>query len=213
MGEPVKIGRRARVGLLAILLPGLLLSACVAPVGPVTVTRFHLGETAALGHGPVVVVPAAGMDPASLEIRSNESAVAGELARLGYVVAAPGSAPRGEAQLAELRVSRARDAGAGGSPEAGRVRVSMGGGAGSYGSGVGLGVAFPIGRGSAPPVTTELAVRISDHPGGRALWEGRASFTVAASSPLAQSQLGAPRLAAALFAGFPGNSGQTITAP
>jgi hypothetical protein len=45
------------------------------------------------------------------------------------------------------------------------------------------------------------------------LWEGRANFTVRATSPLADTALGAPKLAEALFKGFPGQSGETIQVP
>ena len=31
------------------------LAGCVAPVGPVEVTRFHLPDTGTLGHGPIAV--------------------------------------------------------------------------------------------------------------------------------------------------------------
>ena len=198
-----------RQGWAITLAAALLLGGCVAPVGPVSVTRFHLPETTAPGHGAIRVAPAAGIDPAGPEIRSFERAVAGELARLGYSVAPEGTVPDPAAQLAEVRVTREPDGGVRPAP----VRLGFNGATGSYGSGVGLGISIPLGRGSAPPVTTTLAVRISDRAGGLALWEGRASFTVAATSPLAQTQLGAPRLAAALFGGFPGNSGQTIEVP
>jgi hypothetical protein len=186
-----------------VMLP-MLAGACVAPVGPVSVTRFHVAELPA-PRGPIRVAAAPGVDPAGLEIRSYESAVAGELARLGYAVV-PVDAPAGpDGAVAEVRVEREQDvAAARGSP----VRVGLGGATGSYGSGVGLGFSFPLGRPPAPPVTTTLSVRIS--AAGRAQWEGRASFTVAATSPLAGTQLAAPKLAAALFAGFPGNSGETI---
>jgi hypothetical protein len=66
---------------------------------------------------------------------------------------------------------------------------------------------------SGPPpavVETELAVTIKDRATGQALWEGRSSFAVAEKSPLANSQLGAAKMAEALFKGFPGNSGETI---
>jgi len=187
----------------AVLLP-VLASACVAPVGPVSVTRFHVAELAA-PKGAIRVAAAPGVDPAGLEIRSYQGAVAGELARLGYAVMPVDAAVDPAAAVAEVRVSREQDLAA---RNESPVRIGLGGATGSYGSGVGLGFSFPIGRPPAPPVTTTLAVRIS--AGGRAQWEGRASFTVAATSPLAGTQLAAPKLAAALFAGFPGNSGQTI---
>lgn len=196
------------------LLP-VLASACVAPVGPVSVTRFHVAELAA-AKGPIRVAAAPGIDPAGLEIRSYQSAVAGELARLGYAVVPPGpigavpADPRlrqdmSAVAVAEVSVSREQERAAGSDSP---VRIGLGGATGSYGSGVGLGFSFPLGKPPAPPVTTTLAVRIST--GGRAQWEGRASFTAAATSPLAATQLAAPKLAAALFAGFPGSSGETI---
>lgn len=183
-------------------------AACVAPTGPVSVTRFH-GPEAIAARGAIRVMAAPGMDPAGLEIRAYEGAVAGELARLGYAVAAFDAPADAGAAVAEVKLSREQAAGGGPSP----VRIGLGGSTGSYGSGVGLGVSFPIGRGAAPPVTTTLAVRIRERAEGKALWEGRAAFTVVATSPLAQTELAAPKLAAALFAGFPGNSGETIVVP
>jgi hypothetical protein len=59
-------------------------------------------------------------------------------------------------------------------------------------------------------VETRLAVAIRDRKSGKVVWEGRAQFTVRASAPLAQTTLAAPKMAAALFQGFPGNSGETI---
>jgi hypothetical protein len=180
------------------------LGACVAPTGPVEVTRFHAPEIAALGKGTIAVEPAPGQDGASLEWRSYQSAVAQELARLGYT-----SAPATEAgQLALVSVSRetfredrARNP----------VSVGIGGSTGSYGSGLGIGIGLNL---SGPPpeqTATRLAVTIRERSATTPLWEGRADFTVRTSSPLAGTQLGAPKLAAALFQGFPGNSGETIT--
>ena len=81
----------------AIIALGLAaLPGCVAPVGPVEVTRFHVPELAALGRGAIAVLPAEGMQGDSLEFRSYASAVARQLVLLGYSEAAPGaaSAPR-----------------------------------------------------------------------------------------------------------------------
>ena len=92
----------------------------------------------------------------------------------------------------------------------GPVSVGVGGAGGSWGSSVGLGVGIDL---SGPPpqqVETIMAVAIKDRAAGTRLWEGRASFTVRASSPLASTQLGAPKLAQALFKDFPGQSGETI---
>ena len=194
--------------LLCVPLLGVAaLSACVAPVGPVEVTRFHLPDTARLGNGPIAVEPAPGMDERSLEYRAYAAAVARELVRLGYAEVAPGAPGTGGGQVAQLSLDRqAYRPGRNGGP----VSVGVGGGTGSYGSGVGVGIGLDL---SGPPpeqVETRLAVMIRDRASGQTLWEGRASFAVKANSPLANTELGAARMAQALFRDFPGVSGQTI---
>ena len=182
----------------------LVLSACVAPTGPIEVTRFHLPDVSALGKGTIAVEAAPGLDPQSLEWKSYQAAVARQLGMLGYGEPAAGTTSN---QVALLRLSRQTYR-----PERNTspVSVGVGGSTGSYGSGVGLGIGLNL---SGPPpeqVQTELGVIIKDRASGTALWEGRASFQVKASSPLADTQLGAAKMAEALFAGFPGTSGETI---
>lgn len=188
---------------LAVALILAAATGCVAPVGPVEVTRFHLPDTGALGRGTIAVEPAPGEDGASLEFRSYAAAVARQLALLGY-----GQQPAGaSSQVAVVRLKRqSYQPGRDGSP----VSVGVGGSAGSYGSGLGVGIGIDL---SGPPpeqVETELSVTIRERAAGRSLWEGRARFAVSAKSPLANSQLGAAKLAEALFKGFPGQSGETI---
>ena len=195
---------QTRCRLAALALGLAVLSGCVAPVGPVEVTRFHLPDTARLGHGSIAVEPAPGTPADSLEFRSYAEAVERQLTLLGYTDPPTGSA---SAQVAVVKVERdtyrqARS----GSP----VSVGVGGSTGSYGSGVGVGIGLNL---SGPPpeqVQTRLSVTIRDRASGEVLWEGRASFTVRASSPMATTQLGAAKLAEALFKDFPGASGQTI---
>ena len=189
---------------IAIVLATATLSGCVAPVGPVEVTRFH--DAALLdraGRGTIAVEAAPGMDANALELRSYQAAVARQLTTLGYREAgSPNSA-----QVALVRVERkAFRPGRNGGP----VSVGVGGGTGSYGSGVGMGIGIDLSGPPAEQVTTELAVQIRDRVSGKTAWEGRAHFTVKASSPLADTQLGAAKMAEALFAGFPGNSGETV---
>lgn len=182
----------------------LALSACVAPVGPVEVTRFHVPELATLGRSGITVEPAAGLDGNSLEFGSYASAVAQQLSLLGFSEAATGGT---SPQVAVLRIERhvwrpgrAR----------GPVSVGVGGSTGTYGSGAGVGIGLDL---SGPPpemVETLLGVTIKDRASGKVLWEGKATFSVRASSPLASTQLGAAKLAEALFKGFPGSSGETI---
>ena len=189
----------------ALALAVLAVTGCVAPVGPVEVTRFHLPDTARLGQGTVAVEPAQGMDAQRLEFRSYAAAVSRELQRIGYSeLVAGGRSSESVVLVSVERESFRRDRN--GSP----VSVGVGGATGSYGSGVGVGVGLTL---SGPPpetVETRLAVTIRNRANGQSLWEGRASFSVRASSPLAQTQLGAAKLAEALFRDFPGASGETV---
>ncbi|SFF94918.1 protein of unknown function [Novosphingobium sp. CF614] len=194
---------RKAIGVLA-LAASAALAGCVAPVGPVEVTRFHAAETASLGHGTIRVEPAPGQAD-DMEFRSYAAAVGRELARLGYAQPLPGES--GSQQVAVLSLERQRF-----QPQrrSGPVSVGLGGATGSYGSGVGLGIGIDL---SGPPpeqVATRLAVTIRDRASGRPLWEGRAMFAVRADSPMAQTALGAAKMAEALFKGFPGESGETI---
>lgn len=188
---------------LAAALAALALAGCVTPVGPVEVTRFHVPDTSRLGRGTIAVEPAPGMVAESLEWRTYAAAVGRQLALVGYAEQTAGVGD----QVAQVRLQRQVF-----QPERrrGPVSVGVGGSTGSYGSGVGMGVGIDL---SGPPpevVETELAVTIKDRASGQPLWEGRSSFTVTAKSPLANSQLGAAKMAEALFKGFPGTSGETI---
>ncbi|MBS0481558.1 MAG: DUF4136 domain-containing protein [Proteobacteria bacterium] len=179
------------------------LSACVAPVGPVQVTRFHLPDTATLGKGTIAVEPAPGSDGKSLEWQTYQVAVQRQLALLGYGEAAAGQS----SQVAQLRIARdILEPGHAGSP----VSVGVGGSTGSYGSGLGLGIGINLSPKPAAQVQTDLGLMIKDRATGQTLWEGRASFQASAKSPLADTALAAPKMAEALFKGFPGQSGETI---
>ncbi len=174
---------------------------CVAPVGPVEVTRFHVPQPR-LGGGPIAVLPAPGQDGASLEFRSYAAAVAEQLVRVGYHDSTGDGGTVAFVAIDRHVLAPVRE----GSP----VSVGVGGSTGSYGSGVGLGIGVDL---SGPPpeqVETRLSVTIRDRPGGEVQWEGRAQFSVSAKSPLASTQLGAAKLAEALFRDFPGVSGETI---
>lgn len=181
----------------------LALSGCVAPTGPVEVTRFHVTDPSPLARGTIAVEPAPGSDGQSLEWRSYQAAVLRQLVLAGYGEAA-GSASQ---QVAQVRVERTTIPAARGSSP---VSVGLGGSAGSYGSAVGLGVGINLSPRASEQVETRLSVTIRDRRSAAVLWEGRAVFTVRASSPLATTTLGAPKLAEALFGGFPGQSGETI---
>ena len=117
----------------ALVAGGGYAQRCVAPIGPVEVTRFHAPEVATQAKGPIAVEPASGMDGNSLEWRAYQAAVQRQLGLLGYAEGPAGSS----AQVAELRISRSTlDPVRSQSP----VSVGIGGSTGSYGSGLGLGI-------------------------------------------------------------------------
>ena len=181
----------------------------------VEVTRFHTPATLAqLGPGWVEVVPAAGIDSRSIETRAMLDAVARELATQGLAASTPQPSV---GRIAEVRLTR--DAVPGSERRSGGSSVSIGVGGGSGGGwhrgggtsvGVGLGIGFPLGgnKQRAGDVESELAVTIRDKATGAALWEGRSSLRTAQRD--ADKPETAARLARALFAGFPGKSGETI---
>ena len=189
---------------IAALLLGLALGGCVAPTGPVEVTRFHAQDISTLGKGTIAVEPAPGHDGASLEWKAYQAAIERQLALIGYSAVPAGAA---STQVAQLRLSRESfRPERSGSP----VSVGVGGSTGSYGSGLGVGIGINLSPRPSEQVRTDLGVIIRDRASGAALWEGRANFTVRAGSPLASTPLAVAKMAEALFKGFPGQSGETI---
>ena len=61
-------------------------------------------------------------------------------------------------------------------------------------------------------VSIKLLVLMND-PKGNTIWDGRAQTNARANSPAIQPGLAAQKLADALFVGFPGESGTTVTLP
>lgn len=191
-----------RLTLTALLVGLIALAGCVTPVGPVSVTRFHGADVSMLGKGTIAIEPAPGNDGNSLEWQSYRAAVMRQLVLLGYSEANPGAGM----QVAYMAMSRRALQPQGSSP----VSVGVGGSTGRFGSGVGLGVGLNLSPKPTAQVETNLAVTIKNRASGISLWEGRASFTVSAKSPLAATALGAPKMTEALFQGFPGQTGETI---
>lgn len=182
----------------------LLLCGCAQTyVSPVSVTRFVGEQPAQLGRGPIAVRAAPGTPADPLAFAPYWQAVSSELARVGYQVV-PGD---DAAQVAEVRLSRAVErAVRGRSP----VSVGVGGSTGSYGSGLGMGVGIDL---SGPPPDidhTQMSVVLRERASGQSLWEGRAEFAASVNSRYGNAQAAAAKIAAALFAGFPGRSGETI---
>jgi hypothetical protein len=155
----------------------------------------------------VNIVPMVSGDSQGLEFRTYASAVARQMASLGYTEASGATSP----YIAEVDYSRGTRTEA-----AKRSPFSIGIGGGSFGRGGGVGIGTSIGLGGGgtrETVITRLSVRIKSRADGKAIWEGRAETAYPARAPAAAPGLAADKLAAALFKGFPGQSGETIVVP
>ena len=193
---------------LATAMLGLGGCATTTASGPVEVTRFHLGSP--LETGTVTVEPLPGGGAPSLEFKTYAAAVETELLRHGFAVPPPAAPGQYLAVVGFTRTARE------GPPRSSGLTVGLGGGGYSGGrrGGVGLGggVSFPVGkRRTREIVLTELSVQIRRRADGTAIWEGRAQTQADAAAPAAEASAAAGKLADALFRGFPGESGRTIT--
>lgn len=199
----------------AMVGAALLASGCATSFGGSSgvaagteVTRFHLAGS--IARGEIAIEP---LDPAqagSLEFDRYAGAVERQLTALGWTVARGNQ--RSE-QVALIRVEQ-------GSREALRRRsglsIGIGAGGGSYGRGGGVGggvgVNVPVGGNrSGEIIVTELSVRLQRRSDGTAMWEGRAQGEALGGTPEASPAAMIDRLASALFQGFPGESGRTVT--
>jgi hypothetical protein len=78
--------------------------------------------------------------------------------------------------------------------------------------GLGGGISFPIGRPKYRAIAlTDMQVQIRRRSDQTIIWEGRAQTSADERARDAQPDAVARKLAAALFQGFPGESGRTIT--
>ncbi|WP_267397574.1 MULTISPECIES: DUF4136 domain-containing protein [unclassified Sphingomonas] len=196
--------------LLALGAAAALLAGCTttASLPPAEVIRYHLGEP--IARGTVSVQPLTGGAPASLEFKTYAAAVEGELYRNGYAAVPQGAQPGFIATVAFTRTEQA------GPPRQSPFSVGLGaggfsgGGGRRGGSGIGLGggVGFPIGKSRSTTVlVAELAVTIKRRVDQSPVWEGHAQGI----SDIKAADEQAGRLARALFTGFPGQSGRTIS--
>mgnify|MGYP006077721795 CR=1 FL=1 len=190
-----------------LVLPLMLLGGCATAVSPVEVTRFHAPDPVARSGG-FLVEPMVVQLVETIEFRTYAAAVSQEMQRIGFTDEA------GKQTLAPseyvVRVDAQRTVQ---SPLAARspVSVGVGGSTGSYGSGVGLGIGIDLSGKPKDIVTTSLSVQIRKRADNSAIWEGRAVTQAKEGTPAAQPGLAAAKLASALFSGYPGKSGETIT--
>ena len=198
-----------------ILLPFLalpLLAACATALPPVEVTRFHrIDPAAAVIAGPYVFDWQSTEAP-SLAQRAHQAAIASELERLGFREHRGAGEMQG-GYLVRVQVDRSE-----GAPmdQPGGVSVGVGGGTGGYRSGVGVGVGLDLTnlfRDRRDIILTRMTVSIRRQGEELAVWEGRAENVARSGTPAAQPNVAAAKLASALFADFPGRSGETITVP
>lgn len=189
--------------ILSWAMASLLLSGCASVANRVEATRFHLGQE--IERGSIRVAPS---DPAladSLETRKYAEVIGQEIALAGFRATDAGDT----GQVLLFTVKRTvRDAGAARSP----VTIGIGGGTGGGGFGVGVGTSFPVGTPTARQlVTSELNLRIRRQRDNTVVWEGRAVTEAVATTASADPRTAVARLTRALFQGFPGESGKTIT--
>ena len=192
---------------LALGLGAAALAGCATtgPLPPTEVIRYHLGEP--IARGTIAVEQLSGGAPASLEFKTYAAAVQSQLLKVGYSVPAQGAMPDYVATVGFTRTSRE------GPPRQSPISIGIGGGGfsgGRRGGGVGLGggIGFPIGK-SRPTVAlvAELSVTIKRRIDQSPIWEGKAQGI----TDIKGADQQAAKLARALFTGFPGESGRTIT--
>lgn len=199
---------------MAMALPALALAGCATTSGgPVQVTRFHLG--APVVTGTLAVEPMAGGSPASLEFKTYAAAVQTELLKYGYTAPPPADAGQFLAVVGFTRTTEED-----GPAQRSGVSIGLGGGGftgggrrgGGGGIGLGGGISFPIGKPKQHYVIlTELSVQIKRRSDATVVWEGRARTAAPETAAASQADVTAHKLANALFRGFPGESGRTIT--
>jgi hypothetical protein len=183
-----------------------LVGGCTATTrnGPIDVTRYHLGQPIT-ERTTVAIEPIEAGATVSPEYQLYADAVRVELERLGYVKGGNDMASGYIAAVGFKRMSR------GAYREPAPFSIGLGGGSYSGGRrggvGVGGGLSFGIGGKTRELYVSELSVQLRRRSDNTTIWEGRAVTQSAGDQPVET----AARLAGALFKGFPGESGVTIT--
>jgi hypothetical protein len=187
--------------LLVAMVGTLALAGCATEPG-VQVTRFHLNQP--LAPGQISIEPMMAVDRGSAEFRTYADIVGAELARVGFTET-PGLA-RSE-QVAVVQVDRGFFDG----PPRSSFSIGIGGGSYGWHGGAGGGVGTTFAGKPTQYVSTRLIVQIKRRSDGTTIWEGRAETSARFGRPEAQPTAAVQHLASAMFEGFPGVSGRTIT--
>ncbi|MEG3180549.1 DUF4136 domain-containing protein [Sphingomonas sp. LT1P40] len=190
--------------LLTLAATAALMAGCATSGGrgaPVDVTRYHLAQP--IPAGAVSIQPKDSV--AGPEYQLYADAVGSQMAVLGFSPAAAGTSADYIATVDFSRTDR------------GQVRtrppVTIGLGGGGFGGNVGGGVGASVGLGGKTRTVygSELAVQLRRRGDNTVIWEGKAITESLGDAPGSQPTDTATKLAAALFKGFPGQSGITIT--
>ena len=187
--------------LVVTMLGTLALAGCNTAPG-VQVTRFHLNQPIAAGQ--ITVEPMMAADRNSPEFQTYANVVGGELAKIGFTEA-PGLAK--SEQVAVIQVDRAFFDG----PPKSSFSIGIGGGSYGWHGGAGGSVGTTFAGKPTQNVATRLVVQIKRRSDGTTIWEGRAETTAHFGSPESQPAAAVQHLASAVFQGFPGVSGRTIS--
>ena len=189
-----------RKSLIALALAGIALAGC--QTAPETrVTRFHLNQP--IARGDISVEPMNPSERGSPEFQTYANIVGAELARLGFREA-PGL-DKSE-QVAVVQVDRSFFEG----PPRSSFSIGIGGGSFGRRSAIGGGVDVPIAGRPTQNVATRLMIQIKRRSDASTIWEGRAETAQRFGTPGSQPAEAVAKLAAAMFQGFPGESGRTI---
>jgi hypothetical protein len=198
-----------------LVLAPLLLAGCTTSFGgpprnaavdpAVEVTRFHAADRLdSVGKGSIAIIAVNAEQQGSSAYRAFSAALSRELAALGYTIVDDRLSAAQTARLAYRIIDPATDKDA---------FVSAGGPTGAFGRSVGVGLNIPFGGPRSDVLTYRLDVSLSDASSQKAIWEGRAIQQAQIGTRATDPEFFAPILARALFSGFPGESGKTITAP
>lgn len=187
--------------LAVVVLGTLMLAGCNTAPG-VQVTRFHLNQP--IAPGQMSVEPMLPQDRGSPEFQTYANIVGSELAKIGFSEA-PGLTK--SEQVAVIQVDRMFFDG----PPKSSFSIGIGGGSFGWHGGAGGSVGTTIAGKPTQNVATRLVVQIKRRSDGTTIWEGRAETHARFGTPEAQPAAAVQHLASAVFQGFPGVSGRTIS--
>lgn len=189
-----------RITIIAIVaMAGLLLASCATQIKS-EVTRFHV--LAAPSGEMIQVVHRDPEKNSSPEFHAYAQMIGERMGSLGYRPTPPGGVP-------DIVVELDYGVGPGPGPgdDSGRTRGSIGVGVGSHGGGVNVGLSgiFGAGSGRAQAYLRRLELVMLGASDRDVLFEGRVT-SLGRNGSLAEVM---PYLVAAMFEGFPGESGKT----